>query len=259
MSVKHFALSLANQGYHLSFPLYRLAYMAWKSVADREERRLLARFVTPGCLAVDVGANIGAYALFLSRLAGATGSILAFEPEPQNFARLQHAVRRRNNVSAIRAAVGSASGQGHLYLSGALNVDHRSYDSGEGRTRVPVDIVALDDVLDGRTVSAIKIDVQGAEVSVLSGARRTLERSAGMMLLVEVWPHGLRAAGTSASELLYSLSQLGFRLEPLQRGGHTSLEAMIALSEEHGTHFNLAAIKGSAGNDAVGPVLKRGG
>jgi FkbM family methyltransferase len=244
MNLKRSYLELANRGYHSIFPLYRIAYSTWKALADREERRLLRRFVKPGSLAVDVGANIGVYAVFLSRLVGASGSVLAFEPEPQNFARLQDAVRGRRNVAAFRAAVGEASGPSHLYLSGALNVDHRSYDSGEDRHCMPVEMVAIDDCLDGRSVSTMKIDVQGFELSVLKGAARTLARSSGMMLLVEVWPSGLKAAGTSAQELVYTLSQLDFRLQVLQRGGQANLEEMIALCGEGDSYFNLAAFKG---------------
>jgi FkbM family methyltransferase len=140
---------------------------------EAEQTRLFARTVRPGSTVLDVGAHVGYYTLLSSVLAGDSGSVWAFEPNPRNCAFLrEHArINRCGNVRVAQVAVsdaeghvrfarGSGSGTGHLSEGGALQV----------RT------VRLDDFCRERGIhpDAIKVDVEGAEMSVLEGARETL-------------------------------------------------------------------------------------
>ena len=58
---------IGNRVYDRAFPIYVLCYRAFKAYADRAERKLLRRTLSPGDVAVDVGANIGIYTQLLSR------------------------------------------------------------------------------------------------------------------------------------------------------------------------------------------------
>ena len=87
---------------------------------------------------VDVGANVGVYTRFLAGLTGTSGGVHAFEPSPRNFNRLQYATARLPNVTANQAAVGQRSGTIGLYISSELNVDHRTFDSGESSNAIDV-------------------------------------------------------------------------------------------------------------------------
>jgi FkbM family methyltransferase len=99
-----------------------------------------------GAVVVDAGANIGIYSRFLARCVGPTGVVHSFEPSPENFSRLQRAVRKLANVRLSQAALGERSGKSNLYVSDKLNVDHRTYATqGDSRRIVPIDIIALDD------------------------------------------------------------------------------------------------------------------
>ncbi len=70
-----------------------LAALAWKTgLRERAERRLIAREVKPGMVAVDVGANLGVHTLALARAVGPAGRVLALEPDPANFRLLARAV-----------------------------------------------------------------------------------------------------------------------------------------------------------------------
>src|SRR5438067_447069 len=84
-----FGYRIGNQLYKVAFPIYRPLYSAFKSYVDRAERELLARHLSAGCVAVDVGANIGVYSEFLLNCVGDTGVVHSFEPSPENFARLR--------------------------------------------------------------------------------------------------------------------------------------------------------------------------
>ena len=112
---------VGNKLYERGFPIYRPLYAAYKTYADRAERRLIRTVLFPGAVAVDAGANIGIYSRFFSGCVGLTGVVHAFEPSPENFRRLRSATGKLPNVCLSRAAVGERSGRSQLYLSKKLN------------------------------------------------------------------------------------------------------------------------------------------
>lgn len=145
-----------------------------------EERSLVERLVGPGMTVVDVGANIGYFALLFYRHVGPQGRIICFEPEPANVEELKRNQRRNGleNVEVVEVAVGAqktkvafAKGKnGKVKKSGSLTVPQ----------------VTIDDQI-SEPVDMIKIDVEGYEGAVLEGAERTIS-SYHPSLLVEIHP-----------------------------------------------------------------------
>jgi FkbM family methyltransferase len=181
---------------------------------ESEQSERLRQCVQPGSVVYDVGANAGYYALLASRLVGARGRVVAFEPEPRNAAFLrEHVARNRAaNVDVVESAVGNVPGA-HGFArrgTGRGRLDER----GELRVRV----LRLDDfVADGaRAPDVIKIDVEGGELDVLRGAARLLASSRPLLLLST---HG-RAVHHACCDLL---GTLGYALEPL--GGRALADA----------------------------------
>jgi FkbM family methyltransferase len=204
----------ANRLYDHAPRLYAGLYGIYKQWSDREERRLLARLIRPGMTVLDVGANIGLYTRWLAGLVGPDGRVIAMEPEPRNFERLTAAAARLPQVTTIHAAAAERSGTLRLYVADDLNVDHHSYDDGDGRRTVDVPAKAIDDVVPpGTRVDVIKMDIQGAELAALRGARRVLAENPDISMVLEYWPYGLNRAGASARELVDFLANCGFRHE----------------------------------------------
>lgn len=226
------------------YPVYLPVYSAWKAFSDREERRLLRQLVKPGTVILDVGANIGVYTRFLSQLTGESGHVFAFEPSPNNFAKLRMNIARMRNVTPVQSAVGESSGEISLYLSEDLNVDHHTYDNGDGRRKIVVPVFSLDDYFKkGMKIDLIKIDVQGFEYRVLQGARRVLNENPQAAIIMEFWPHGLKKAGTPPETLLELISSMGFR--SFKVGGRLGLPfqgAYLKTSKE-GDYCNLVLSK----------------
>jgi FkbM family methyltransferase len=180
----------------------------------RAERRFLEQAVTPGMRVADVGANVGLYTLLLARLAGPTGHVYAFEPEPILFRTLRRNCRRNEagNVTAFNCALGDAAGQTVFYRSAFNSGDNRLGGLGWQGQGVEVDLARLDDLLPAPRLDFIKMDVQGYELQVLRGMDRVFTASPGLRIYLEFWPAGLRSAGTEPEELLDFLFHKGFRV-----------------------------------------------
>lgn len=204
---------IANRLYERFYPVYYPLYAVWKAVSDRRERKLFRQLIKPGMTVIDVGANVGVYTKLFSTLVENRGQVHAFEPAPANFSRLQENIGSKSNVVLNQAAVGKENGSIRLFMSDELNVDHRVFDSGDGRQSIDVPVVSLDEYFSpGQRVDVIKIDVQGYELSVLEGARRILEENRDIRILMEFWPYGLIKASVAPAALIDMVRALGFEV-----------------------------------------------
>ena len=234
--------SFGNQIYQHAFPIYRPVYAAYKAYADQAERQLLRQILVPGDVAVDAGANIGIYSQFLARCVGPTGVVYSFEPAPENFERLRAAARGFSNMHVLQAAVGERSREAELYLSDTLNVDHRTYlTDNSARGVVQIEMVALDDYFKpGQRVDLIKMDIQGYELHALRGAGRVLADNPATKLLLELWPYGLKQAGTSWVDLIDAITSKDMTVFEVTRCGLVPLRSS-SISEEPDFYVNLFA------------------
>ncbi len=214
MTAAHQFRRLGNSLYQFGFPIYRPLYRVYKSYADRAERALLRDTLKSGSVVVDAGANVGVYSQFLSTCVGKAGVVHSFEPEPQNCARLRVALSHLPNVQINEMAVSDQTGNSVLYISDELNVDHRAYPSeGKRRETISIQTTRLDDYMkSGEHVDLVKLDIQGYELHALRGAERVLQDNSGIKLLFELWPYGLRQAGTNWSDLIAHLQDRSFGL-----------------------------------------------
>jgi FkbM family methyltransferase len=168
---------------------------------------------------LDIGANIGFYTIFLSGLVGKGGLVYAFEPDEDNYKFLVRSTKNLANVKLANVACGEKSGVTYLYKSKEMNIDHQVYDSGESRDKVAVNMVSMDDYLrDAKdSVGFVKIDVQGYDCYVFRGMKKILARSKKMLIIGELWPYGLKKAGTSAKAYLSEIKLAGFDVEVLSK------------------------------------------
>ena len=142
---------------------------------------LLGKLIRPGDNIVEVGANIGAHSVFVARDLCPEGTLYAFEPRRILFQLLcaNLMLNGIGNVEAFQLALGSAADR---ILEGPLPLD-RSVNAGAfALGKVPgegegIDVIALDTLLDRlKPVSLMKVDVEGHELQVLSGAGALIAR-----------------------------------------------------------------------------------
>jgi len=180
----------------------------WLGSYEQGKQVLFAGRVGEGEVVFDIGANVGFYTLLASTLVGAGGHVYAFEPLPRNIDYLrQHLLLNQvNNVTVIEAAAsagtgfatfedGGPSAMGHLSLSGSLQVK----------------TVGIDDLISRgivRSPDVLKLDVEGDEMLVLSGARSALERSKPTIFLATHGPQVHREACEFLRSLDYQLESI---------------------------------------------------
>jgi FkbM family methyltransferase len=140
---------------------------------DPQEREILRGRIREGFVFVDIGANIGAYSLFVAALAGASGRILAVEPQPDIFDRLIFNIRQ-NPGAAIKAfdcAVADKPGELTLFIDPRNSGESSVKIVGSGQANaIKVPAVTLLDLVTGEGyghVDALKLDVEGAEDIIL--------------------------------------------------------------------------------------------
>ncbi len=178
---------------------------------EPNEFHFLGQILKPGMTMLDVGANEGLYTLFSARRVGPAGRVVAFEPSSRERSRLEHNVARNRfgNVTVVPCAVGSREGTAPLQIASGVHSGHNTlgalvYDDAPavGVEHVPVErLDTLIERLGVATVHMIKIDVEGAEMHVLEGARRTMAVHRPI-LMVEANDEALQAQGASTAALL---------------------------------------------------------
>ncbi len=137
-------------------------------------QEVLARELSSGKVAYDIGANIGFFTIIAAREVGPQGRVIAFEPLPDNVRWLRHNADLNgfSQVDVVEAAVGAQPGTVSLEAGGA-GVWARISETGEHAVRM----LRLDDAIaDGSLPppDVVKMDIEGAEVQALEGMRDTL-------------------------------------------------------------------------------------
>jgi FkbM family methyltransferase len=175
-----------------------LAAQAMRSGTSKYRLELWRRACRPGTLVIDVGANIGAYTLVAATAVGRSGSVLAVEPRPDLAASLRTAIEHSGleHVSVVEAAALERSAPVRLRSTRGHGGDQWICPS--AARGVTVRGVTIDELAIGpHSVSAVKIDVQGAEGRVIEGMQDLLELHASVEVFIEYWPAGLRRAGSN--------------------------------------------------------------
>ena len=156
---------------------------------ERREIAFLHRFLREGDIYVDVGANVGVLVCEGAAAVGSTGLTIAVEPVPDNVARLRAnaALQTDARVVVVQAACGSTTGRLSLGLTeqqaavgnmGSYSASATGTHAADG-SAVEVPLRRLDDIVDetggpDTTVRLLKIDVEGMEADVLTGASALL-------------------------------------------------------------------------------------
>jgi FkbM family methyltransferase len=206
---------------------------------------------------LDIGANIGYTACVFAAARKPPAKIYAFEPDVASFATLVETIRRKNlgdAVEVFNVAVGSTDGSLEFWHNEEHSADHRvvterfktSRPASEKITTVAV--ASVDNFVAARNLQSvcfIKVDVQGYELAVCEGMRKTIERFPGICIAFEYAPDGMRELGFEPLALLDFFRSAGYRLHILTRAATTlaSDDQAIELAVKRSGYVDLLCSK----------------
>jgi FkbM family methyltransferase len=176
------------------------------SRVEKDSENVMLAHLRPGDAVWDVGANIGWFSLLAARAVWHAGAVTAFEPSATNAGWLErNAARNRLQITVVRAAVSDVRGWARFDASTSLG----GHLTSSGRDVVPT--VTLDSWAgEHGPPSFVKIDVEGAEVSVLTGGKRLLSSGRPVILC--------EAHGTQ-TEIAAVLREHGYEVRAIEMPG----------------------------------------
>jgi FkbM family methyltransferase len=143
---------------------------------EAQETAFVESNLKPGDVFVDVGAHVGYYSLLAAKQVGETGKVIAVEPNPPTIVRLEKdiALNPFRNILVQKVACTDKETTLKFYQAAEENTGESSMNKANARegTEISVRGVPLDRIVQDlgiKRVDVVKIDVEGAEMSVLGG------------------------------------------------------------------------------------------
>ena len=193
----------------------------------------------PGQTFVDVGAHVGYFSVLASKQVGATGTVIAVEPEARNLDLLHRNLARNGcaNALVVPFAAHSANGMASLVLDEENRGAHRLVPLGRATTSVPC--VRLDDLLPEH-VDMIKIDAQGYDHEVIAGLDSTLAANPHVTVIAELSLGELKRRDLRPELVLAGYEEQGFTISVFdERGRVRRASVQEVLATPLGMDFSL--------------------
>jgi FkbM family methyltransferase len=203
------------------YPLHQ-RFAILRMGTESDIRHLCSRFVSNGMTVIDVGANAGLLTRHFCRLVGEKGRVFSFEPDPLVFRFLEFNTRRFANKELLQFAVSDNHEPMRLHLNNVSSLGNSLFNKAKSVESVPVSCISLDEFLKSRgepVVDVVKIDTEGAELSVLRGMRQTIARLPALKIIIEYCPQNLNGAGVAPRAVLDELRSHQFCLQIIQNDG----------------------------------------
>jgi len=231
------------------------ALIYYMGYSEPETAAFIRNFLKPGMVFWDVGAHIGEYSLLAARQVGREGKVEAMEPQPaiRHFLKTNVDLNGFHNIRVHGYAASAQRGEATLVLSEELSMAHLTNGSNSNRgagsrpasKEVRVPTISLDAFLNFTSAvpHLVKVDVEGAEKLVLSGANSLLsiKDESAPVWVMEYSPSNCSANGYSAASLLETFTAKGYRLYTLQPDGRLLPLSSPILSQKSG---NFVASRG---------------
>jgi FkbM family methyltransferase len=222
-------------------------YIYYFGVWEPHLTRWIVRRLAPGDTFIDVGANIGYYSLLASTLVGDCGSVVAVEASPSTFKLLQSNLgyNRVRNVRAVNMAVYDSKTLIKVFHGSEYEVGQTTILEDEALKRgfeveCEIDAAPLSTILrreEMENARLVKVDVEGAEWSVVHGMQPLLNSSRGdLEIMMEVKPECLSQRGKRPEDLLSILLDAGFYAYRL-KNDYSALSYLAPPTDERPTRI----------------------
>jgi len=156
------------------------SFTSCKAASSFYEKNIKQYFDLKEGIFIDIGAHIGKYTIRLANRMGNRGTVIAIEPEENNYKILKTNVvhNKLDNIHLLNVACFDKDGEIPLYVVDNYTTLHSIYKNGRQK-KVVVKALKLDTIVAQLTINRvdlIKIDVEGAELAVIRGSRKILHK-----------------------------------------------------------------------------------
>lgn len=187
----------------------------------KPELLAMRKLVNKGDTVVDLGANIGMFSVYLGKEIGDTGKLYAFEPVRDTYWRMMEnlSLNRSNNVTTYQQAVSNKIGKAKMNIFpagyGAWNTFGKpTFGKIKPVSTELVEVTTIDTFVAKnklRSIDFLKIDVEGFELDVLEGAKKSLKNGLVKYLSFEISEIPLKGAGRRPDDVFSFLKELGYK------------------------------------------------
>ncbi|CAB1064576.1 hypothetical protein D1BOALGB6SA_9372 [Olavius sp. associated proteobacterium Delta 1] len=192
-------------------------YLVIKDIREDYITETMISELHKGDIVVDIGANVGYYALLEAKIVGYKGKVYAIEPVPESVELLRENVQlnKYSNIEIDQMAIGDKTGVASMYVGNWLNrsqmKDLDIYKQELLEHEISTVISTLDDFLENKPFpNIIRMDVEGYEYNVIKGMKRILEKKRPLSLFMEF--HFRLLGIDKCQELLRMLKTTGFEI-----------------------------------------------
>jgi len=189
-------------------------------IHERETVELLRSLLHDKMTIIDIGANLGFYALLEASMTSDDTRIFAIEPSPRNVSILRENIRINNlegKIKVFELGISDYVGSSIFYLEDKSNrhhIDKFKMGSVKSNNSIEIQVTTVDEFCKEHMIDEInllRLDVEGHEYAVIDGAHEILSRSKNCIIFMELHPKVLFKLGKSPESLLEDLRHLGFK------------------------------------------------
>lgn len=208
--------------------------------------------ISPGNTVIDIGANVGYYTVLAAYAVKNNGAVIAFEPDAENCRLLDANVKYNNfsNVLVRPYAVSDSNGK-KLFDSHTASKGESALAVKNSSSTRTIQSVTLDSEvkrLKLQKVTVIKMDIEGAEILALQGAKETIRKNP-VTLFIEYNPSRIEYYGYKPHAQLNLIENLGLEIKEIIDESCSKVlpysEKNLAYVLSHTTFCNLVCIKSS--------------
>ena len=205
--------------------------LAIKRIREADMVQIIKENLKPGMTVIDCGSNIGFYPLLEANIMKGNGLIFALEPDSRNYEILEMNVELcpyRKIIKPYKIAASNKSGTANMFVTKKSNLnklDAGDYNEFSKRSTinktVEVKTITIDEFCEDENIDVdfIRMDIEGFEVEVFQGMRKTLENGrSGLIVFLELHPYNYSEKRDFSKEL-EKLFDYGYRCKGIMSAG----------------------------------------
>lgn len=230
----------------LIFPSYDETIAPWiKKFGTWDEAicKYMIANLRSGASFLNIGSNVGYFAILGARIVGSNGSVYAFEPHPKIYkiAQLNYSLKILPSIKHFNIAGSDSTETLNLYVSSKNGGDHRVWADKEAADQSllgPVRSMPIDNIVENIPIDLVLIDTQGFDFQVIKGLENTL-KNCRPIIICEFMPSWISSLGKNPVDVINYYESLGYSVALLENQEIKSIEILSWMNINAQEEVNL--------------------